>query len=148
VPDRFRSAEEDSARWDGFPFRDGDIVISTRSKSGSTWVQTICALLILQTPELPAPLTELSPWLDWTFTDKNQVYEQLNRQQHRRFIKTHTPLDGLPIDAHASYIVVARHPLDIAVSMYYQGANINRARVRELMGRPDTGNPSAPELEP
>ena len=43
---RYRSDEEDSARWTGFPFRDGDIVISTRSKSGTTWMQMICALLV------------------------------------------------------------------------------------------------------
>ena len=53
APVRYQSDEEDSGRWLGFPFRDGDIVISTRSKSGTTWVQMICALLIFQTPELP-----------------------------------------------------------------------------------------------
>jgi len=26
-------------------------------------MQMICALLIFQTPELPAPLAQLSPWL-------------------------------------------------------------------------------------
>ena len=45
---RYQSPEEDSARWLGFPFRDGDIVICTRSKTGTTWVQMICALLIFQ----------------------------------------------------------------------------------------------------
>jgi len=43
TPFRYRSSDEDSARWLGFPFRDGDIVISTRSKTGTTWVQMICA---------------------------------------------------------------------------------------------------------
>ena len=61
---RYRSSAEDSGRWVGFPFRDGDIVISTRSKHGTTWVQMLCALLVFRTPELPAPLTELSPWLE------------------------------------------------------------------------------------
>ena len=63
-PVRYVSADEDSARWIGFPFREGDIVISTRSKTGTTWVQMICALLIFQVPELPAPLGRYSPWLD------------------------------------------------------------------------------------
>lgn len=49
MPVRYRSDEEDSARWIGFPFREGDIVISARSKTGTTWVQTICALLISKT---------------------------------------------------------------------------------------------------
>ncbi len=61
---RFVSSEEDSGRWAEFPFRPGDIVISTRSKHGTTWMQMVCALLVFQTPDLPAPLGEMSPWLD------------------------------------------------------------------------------------
>jgi len=30
TPFRYRSPEEDSARWLGFPFRDGDIVFRTK----------------------------------------------------------------------------------------------------------------------
>jgi hypothetical protein len=45
TPFRYQSPDEDSGRWLGFPFRDGDIVISTRSKTGTTWVQMICARL-------------------------------------------------------------------------------------------------------
>jgi len=33
---RYVSPDEDSGRWLGFPFPEGDIVISTRSKSGTT----------------------------------------------------------------------------------------------------------------
>jgi hypothetical protein len=32
-----------------------------------------------------------------------EVLERLERQQHRRFIKTHTPLDGVLLDPRASY---------------------------------------------
>jgi hypothetical protein len=45
-PVRYVSSDEDSGRWNGFPFRQGDIVISARSKSGTTWLQMICALLV------------------------------------------------------------------------------------------------------
>jgi len=41
---RYRSDDDDSARWDDLPFRDGDIVISARSKTGTTWVQMICTI--------------------------------------------------------------------------------------------------------
>jgi aryl sulfotransferase len=116
-PFRYRSPEEDSARWLGFRFRDGDIVISTRSKTGTTWVQMICALLIFQDPALPAPLGRLSPWLDHLVRPVDEVYAQLAAQPHRRFIKTHTPLDGIPLDSRATYLVTARHPLDMAVSL-------------------------------
>jgi hypothetical protein len=130
---RYTSADEDSARWEGFPFRDGDIVISTRSKTGTTWLQMICALLIFQRPELDAPLGWYSPWLDRLTRPRDDVVSRLEAQQHRRFIKTHTPLDGIPIDPRATYLVVGRHPLDSAISLYYQGANINRDRQRQLV---------------
>ncbi len=144
TPVRYQSPEEDSARWLGFPFRDGDIVISTRSKTGTTWVQAICALLIFQSPELPAPLAQLSPWLDHLIVPRAEVYAQLAAQQHRRFIKTHTPLDGIPLDPRATYIVTARHPLDAAVSLYHQSENIDRARVRQLTGQLEPAEPSRP----
>ena len=144
IPFRYQSPDEDSARWLGFPFQDGDIVISSRSKTGTTWVQMICALLIFQTPELPAPLAQLSPWLDHLIAPRDEVWAQLAAQQHRRFIKTHTPLDGVPLDARATFIVTARHPLDMAVSLYHQGDNIDRARLRQLAGQPEPTEPPRP----
>ncbi len=135
LPTRYRSIDDDSARWDGFVFRDSDIVISTRSKSGTTWMQMICALLVFRSSELPAPLAELSPWLDWLVEPLDEVVARLDAQHHRRFIKTHTPLDGLPNDTRATYIVVARHPLDMAVSLYHQGSNLDWERIRHLSGQ-------------
>ncbi|MGE5287795.1 MAG: sulfotransferase domain-containing protein [Micromonosporaceae bacterium] len=95
APVRYRSADEDSGRWTGFPFRSGDIVISTRSKSGTTWMQMICALMVFQTPDLPDSLGELSPWLDWLGAPRDEVYARLAAQRHRRVIKTHTPLEWI-----------------------------------------------------
>jgi aryl sulfotransferase len=133
---RYASSDEDSARWEQFRFRDGDIIISTRSKSGTTWVQMICALLVLGTADLPAPLGQLSPWIDHCVEPVEDVVARLEAQRHRRFVKTHTPLDGIPLDDRGTYVVVARHPLDMAVSLYHQGDNIDRQRVAELSGVP------------
>jgi aryl sulfotransferase len=146
APSRYRSSEEDSARWLDFPFRAGDIVISTRSKSGTTWLQMICALLVFQTPTLPAPLWQLSPWLDWLIAPRDEVFARLAAQRHRRFIKTHTPLDGLPADPRVTYLVAARHPLDMAVSLYHQGGNLDRARISALTGQPEPREPAAPRV--
>jgi hypothetical protein len=144
APFRYQSPDEDSARWLGFPFRDDDIVISTRSKTGTTWVQMICALLIFQSPELPAPLERLSPWLDHLIAPREEVYARLAAQRHRRFIKTHTPLDGVPADPRVTYIVTARHPLDMFVSLYHQVDNIDRARMAQLTGQPEPAGPPRP----
>jgi hypothetical protein len=115
----YQTLEDDSTRWLGFEFRPGDIVVSTGHKSGTTWMQMICALLVFQRPELPRPLAELSPWLDQLVQPASEVYALLAGQRHRRVVKTHTPLDGLPLDPRATYVVVARDPLDVALSRYH-----------------------------
>jgi hypothetical protein len=45
---------ENAERWIGFDHRPGDIVISTRSKCETTWMQMICCLLVHQRTDLPA----------------------------------------------------------------------------------------------
>src|SRR3954447_24258412 len=122
---RYRSMVADSQRWEGFEFRDDDIVISTPPKCGTTWMQMLCALLVLQTPELPGRLTELSPWVDIQTESVGDVKKTLDGQRHRRFIKSHTPLDGLPYDARVTYICVGRDPRDVAVSWANHMENIN-----------------------
>jgi aryl sulfotransferase len=144
APFRYSSHEEDSARWLGFPFRPGDIVISTRRRTGTTWMQMICGLLIFQRPGLPAPLWHLSPWLDHTVVPEEVMYARLAEQPHRRFIKTHTPLDGIPLDPRVTYIVTARHPLDMFVSLHHHLANIDGTRVRDVTGRATPAAPSEP----
>jgi hypothetical protein len=134
----YQSPDEDSGRWLGFRFRPGDIVISTRRKTGTTWMQMICALLIFQTPELPDSLWHLSPWLDNLGIPLGFQYDQLAEQQHRRFIKTHTPLDGIPLDPQVTYIVTARHPLDTFVSL---------CRHNEIFGRPPEGSGPPPPVK-
>ena len=106
----------DSRRWDGFQFRSGDIVISTPPKCGTTWTQMMCALLIFQTTTFDRNLDLISPWLDMLTRPLDSVVADLDAQTHRRFIKTHTPLDGLPFDERVTYIGVARDPRDVALS--------------------------------
>ncbi len=106
-------------------------------------MQMLCALLVFRTHELPRPLAELSPWLDWLVDPLHQVVADLEAQAHRRFIKTHTPLDGVPWRDGVTYITVARNPLDMAVSLYHQGDNLDRARIRRLTGADDRPAPSA-----
>jgi hypothetical protein len=61
---RYRTFGADSGRWDRFEFRPGDIVISSPPRSGTTWTQMLCALLVFGGPDFPAPLERVSPWLD------------------------------------------------------------------------------------
>ena len=122
---RYRSIVADSGRWDGFAFRPGDVVISTPAKCGTTWTQMLCALLIFDGPVFPAALDEVSPWLDMCTRPLAEVTAALAAQTHRRFIKTHTPLDGLPLHPDATYLVVGRDPRDVAVSFEHHAANVD-----------------------
>src|SRR3954471_24100102 len=122
---RYRTVVSDSALWGRFRFRDGDIVISTPPKCGTTWMQMLCALLVFDTAELPRPLTELSPWLDATTYDTAAILADLESRPHRRFVKTHTPLDGLPSEAGVTYVCVGRDPRDAMLSFEHAVTNIH-----------------------
>lgn len=119
----YESRDEDNILWDGFKFRFGDIVVSARAKSGTTWMQQLCALLIFRGPDFPAPLHVMSPWVDHKGTS-GRARAVLEAQPHRRVMKTHTPLDGVPRALGVSYIVVARDPLDATVSLYHHLRNL------------------------
>ena len=60
-----------------------------------------------------------------------EVTARLDAQQHRRFIKTHTPLDGLPVVGSCTYLCVARDPRDVVISAYYAYLNVNVDAVLE-----------------
>src|SRR5829696_10456898 len=129
---RYRSIVADSGRWDGFAFRPGDVVISTPPKSGTTWTQMLCALLIFDGPQFPAPLGDLSLWLDMCTRPLAEVTAAYAAQTHRRVIKTHTPLDGLPLHADVTYLVVGRDPRDVAISYEHHAANLDFDRFLDL----------------
>ena len=144
---RYRALIQDNARWDGFEFRPSDVVISTPPKCGTTWTQMLCALLIFDGPEFPAPLSKLSPWLDQSLRPLDEVYAVYGAQRHRRFIKTHTPLDGLPVHPEVTYVVVGRDPRDVMVSMEHHFANMDLERVLILRGEA-VGNDDLDTLPP
>lgn len=135
---------EDSSRWEGFEFRPGDIVINSPAKCGTTWTQMICALLVFQTPQLPAPLSSLSPWIDMLVRPRQEVWEHLAAQRHRRFIKTHIPLDGVPLDPQVTYITVGRDPRDVAISLRSHGKNLKRDVIRRLIQQAEHPGSEAP----
>ena len=113
-------------------------------------MQNIVGMLVLDRVVLGAPISMLSPWLDMLIRTDEEVFGLLDAQQHRRWIKTHTPLDGLPLHPTVTYIAVIRHPLDVALSDRDHRANVDERRAVELrvaaVGAPDPS--SAREAEP
>jgi aryl sulfotransferase len=111
-----RTPVTDSRRWRDFEPRDGDIVIGTFAKCGTTWTQRIVDLLIFQSPEV-RPFAEISPWLDSTiFNSIEEDLATLKAQTHRRYIKSHLPFDALPVWDTVKYIHVGRDGRDARLS--------------------------------
>jgi aryl sulfotransferase len=129
TPVRYRNLLMDSSRWDGIELREDDIIVSTPAKCGTTWTQIICGLLVFGRPELPKPLDDLTVWPDAYFHAIDDIKAVLESQRHRRFMKTHTPLDGLPRDERVTYIGVGRDPRDVAVSLDNHLANTDWERL-------------------
>jgi hypothetical protein len=137
---RYRGIFADSQRWERFAFRPGDVVITTPSKSGTTWMQAIVGMLLHDTTDLGVAISELSPWLDMKLRTDDEVFGMFEAQTGRRFVKTHTPLDGVPRLDTVTYIAVIRHPLDVALSDRDHGANMEVDRAFALL-RAATGEP-------
>lgn len=127
APERvYRSFFLDSTRWADYDPRPGDIVVCTPPKAGTTWTQRIVSVLVFGEEALPGPLGEISPWVDGAFTPPGEVWRLLRAQRHRRFLKSHLPLDGLPFHSEVSYLVVARDPRDLAMSAHHHALNLSR----------------------
>ena len=151
----YRTMMVDSERWERFEHRPGDIVISTPPKSGTTWTQMLCALLIFDGPTFPAKLDAMSPWLDMRIRSEDEVFAIYDGQTHRRFIKTHTPLDGLPLRDDVNYVVVGRDPRDVLVSWEHHLENLDGAIIfghrTDAVGTADLDEfdpPAPPEPDP
>jgi aryl sulfotransferase len=135
----------DSTIWNDFVFRDDDIVIGTYAKSGTTWVQQIVAQLIFNGAE-ELEVAEMSPWLDLRVPPKEVKLAAVETQRHRRFLKTHLPVDALVFSPRAKYLYIGRDGRDVMWSehnhfangteLLYQALNDTPGRVGPPIGRP------------
>jgi aryl sulfotransferase len=136
----------DSTAWNGFPFRDDDVIVATYAKSGTTWTQQIVGQLIFHGAE-DVPVHELSPWLDLRVMPPN-TRDLLEAQTHRRVIKTHLPLDALEFSPKAKYLYVARDGRDVVWSLYNHHAGANDLWYQLLNETPGRVGPPIPRPDP
>jgi aryl sulfotransferase len=130
----------DSRRWNAFPFRDGDIVVDTWAKSGTTWMQEILAQLILGAPDALVGQA-ISPWVDMALIPLDQLVGRLEAQTHRRVLKSHLPLDALVYSPRAKYIFVGRDVRDIAWSLHNHQSSYSDFFLELINDRPDSLGP-------
>jgi aryl sulfotransferase len=134
----------DSTIWDDFLFRDSDVIIATYGKSGTTWTQQIVGQILLG-PDPALPIADMSPWVDLRAPPRHEKLSVLEAQAHRRFVKTHLPVDALRFSDKARYIYIARDGRDVMWSMYNHHANAN-AKWYEMLN--DTPGRVGPPIDP
>ena len=116
----------DSTIWNDLVFRPDDIVIATYAKSGTTWMQQIVGQMLFG-PDPELSVAEMSPWLDLRVPPKAEKLPLVEAQRHRRFLKTHLPVDALVFSPEAKYLYIGRDGRDVVWSMYNHHANANQS---------------------
>jgi aryl sulfotransferase len=134
----------DSTVWNDFAFRDDDVIVATYAKSGTTWVQQMVGQMLLG-PDPELATAELSPWLDLRVPPREIKLPAIEAQTHRRFLKTHLPVDALRFSERAKYIYIGRDGRDVVWSMYNHHANANATWYALLN---DTPGRIGPPIEP
>ena len=87
----------DTRRWNAFKPRPGDIFVCTPPKCGTTWTQTIVAMLLFPDGNLPQPVMHLAPWLDARFYPLDEtiaiyIGKILGTDYHMAFVKNGHPM--------------------------------------------------------
>jgi aryl sulfotransferase len=130
-----RSRVFDSTRWRHYKPRADDIIIATYSKCGTTWMQRIVGMLVFRSAA-PFSIPDASPWFDMrAFGPIEERIVAAENQEHRRFLKTHLPLDALPIYEGVKFIHVVRDGRDAAMSLHNHLSNFSsgmRQRLSEI----------------
>lgn len=122
----------DSRRWAHYRPRAGDIVIATFPKCGTTWTQRLVSMLVFQSGE-PRSINDDSMWPDARFRlPIEDIVARLESQEHRRFLKSHIPFDGLPIYDDVKYIHVARDGRDASMSFHNHQMAFTRAQLEKF----------------
>ena len=130
----------DSTMWNGFAFRDDDVVIASYVKSGTTWLQQIVCEMIFD-GDAPDAVGHMSPWVDLRIPPREVKLPAIEAQSHRRFLKTHLPVDALNFSPKAKYIYIGRDGRDVGWSLYNHHKNANAAWYGALNDSPGLVGP-------
>ncbi|XP_072889631.1 sulfotransferase 1C4-like [Hemitrygon akajei] len=103
-----------------------DILIATYPKAGTTWMQEIVDLIMMNGDTQKcrrAPIYERIPFLEMCATEfQSTGLEQVKKMKSPRIIKTHLPIQKVPksfLEQNCKVIVVARNAKDNVVSYFH-----------------------------
>ena len=122
----------DSTRWNYYLPRSDDIIVATSYKAGTTWTQGIIANLLFPEGDFPQPPAAMSPWIDMRFAPLEMFLENIEAQHHRRFLKTHLPLDGMRYEPDVKYVYVSRDGRDVFMSLWNHYSNMKPEAIEHM----------------
>jgi len=115
---KVRTMIMDSERWEAYRPRSADVIVATYPKCGTTWTQRIVSLLFHQSPA-PRDIMGEAPWIDATIFDPiESMVGTLEAQTQRRSMKSHLPLEALPVFEGVKVIHTVRDGRDACISMH------------------------------
>ncbi|GFY73932.1 sulfotransferase 1E1 [Trichonephila inaurata madagascariensis] len=102
-----------------FTFNDGDILVVSFPKTGTTWLQEIIYSILNGVDEtLSQSLEDRFPYLEFMYPGLKSI----QKMEGQRLIKTHLPYSLLPEDIHkknVKILYIMRNPKDVVVSYYH-----------------------------
>lgn len=84
---------------------------------------------------------DISPWLDLRIPAKDVKLTAVEAQTHRRFLKTHLPVDALVSSPKAKYLYIGRDGRDVVWSLYNHHTTANAAWYEALNDTPGRVGP-------
>src|SRR6185369_8392593 len=80
---------------------------------------------------------EASPWVERRPSSLDDLIAKLEAQEHRRCIKSHLPLDGMPFYPQVKYVVVGRDARDVFMSLWNHYSNYTPAQYERFNDWPN-----------
>lgn len=105
--------------------RDGDIIICSYPKTGTTWLQYIVMQILSKGTDFPSfndALVKVVPFME--MTGKGPIDEM----QGLRIYKHHYPFNMIKRNENAKYLYIYRHPEDTFVSFFHFFQNLNEGK--------------------
>jgi aryl sulfotransferase len=139
VPVVMKNALMDTTRWKNVSMREGDVIIASYQKSGTTWIQQIVGQ-ILSNGDPAVEVAKVSPWIEMRLVPP-EAYAALEASSQRRFYKSHSPPNAIPYARNAKYIYIGRDGRDICWSLHNHFSSLTDEFIDTLNAVPGRNGP-------